>query len=171
MSSVSTARRRRRTSRASLFRTPVLRADALADLVDLGDEEGAGTSDPDCCRPRVGRIQRCDGSPVAIDQGPFEPLCSAGGSPAMGTKCGAPSARPGQRLGNHEIDVDAVGAEPATGVLSRGEPSSAEKVAKQRGIGELPRGHCEVGVGCVFRNGEVRVARMEVDCLSSDENH
>ena len=119
MSSVSTARRRRRTSRASLFRTPVLRADALAALVDLGDEEGAGTSDPDRCCPRVGRIQRCDGSPVAIDQGPFEPLCSAGGSPAMGTQhCASPTGA-GERLGNHDVDVYAVEAELATGMLPR----------------------------------------------------
>ena len=76
-----------------------------------------------------------------------------------------PPTRAGERLGNHEVDVDAVGAEPAAGVLPRRETSSAEEVDKQRCIGEVPRGQSEVGIGCVFGNGKIGVAGMEVDRL------
>ena len=45
------------------------------------------------------------------------------------------------------------------------ESSSAQEVAEQRCIGEVPRGQSEVGIGCVFGNGKIGVAGMEVDRL------
>jgi len=89
----------------------------------------------------------------------------------MGTKhCASPTGA-GERLGNQWIDIDTVGAEPAAGVLPRRESSSAQEVGEQRCIGEVPRGQSEVGIGCVFSNGKISVAGMEVDRLRPDENH
>ena len=73
-STVSLARRRRRTSRASLSRTAVPCADSFGDLVDFGDEQSAWPGNPELDRAVGGWIEGRDRHEFTIDESAFEAL-------------------------------------------------------------------------------------------------
>ena len=146
----------------------VVCSDAFGDLLHLRHEQGARPGD--LCRdaPGVAGVEGLDLLMVTVDERSFETSGSAGGPSAMRAEIGSVAAAPGEGFGHHEVEVDAVGAEPASGVLSGCEPLGGEQVGDQRGVGELGGRDGEVGIGRVFGDGELRGAR-EVDRLRADE--
>lgn len=107
---------------------------------------------------------------VAIDERRLEPLRSARGSLAVQAEACTSRAWPGECLGNHEVDRDALRAHPPAWLFSKGEAPGGEEVADERPFGEFARGNGEIGIRCVLGDRHVGVARMEVDRLRADED-
>lgn len=148
----------------------VVGVDSFHDLVDLGDQECAGAGHPHGHGSVVARVEGADGEVLAVDERAFEPLRPTCCSLAVRAEAGTSGARSGEGLGDHDVEVDAVGAEPAAGMLARCEASVAEEVGQQGSVREVGWRHGEVGVRGVLGDGEVGVAGVEVDGLGAHQH-
>jgi len=85
-----------------------------------GDQHGDGSS--------ISWIEGADRHRLTVNECGFESLGASGDALAIWSEPSAASARAGQRFGNHQVDVDAVGVEPAAGVLAGGEATRRQEV-------------------------------------------
>lgn len=115
----------------------VVVVDPLGDLVHLGDQQRTGPGDPHPDLPSVRGIEGVDCLSLTIGQRAFKALRATRSPGAVWPQSSCSGARAGERLGDHDVDVDAVAAEPSAGVLICREAGCAEQVAEQRRVGEI----------------------------------
>jgi hypothetical protein len=101
---------------------------ALADLVQLGDEQCSGTRDPDLELSVISGVQRSNGHLGSLDERRLQTPRLSSGSLSMRSETSP--ARPGssKRSRHHEIDHHAVGAPPTTWLFAGCETGSCEGI-------------------------------------------
>jgi hypothetical protein len=97
-------------------------------------------------------------------------LGASSGAFAVRAEPRAACAGPGQSLGHHDVDVDAVRAEPATRVNTWREAARSERVSEQWRVCELAGSDRQVRIGRVLGDCEFGVGRVEIDRLRTDED-
>ena len=86
--------------------------------MNLGDEEGARAGHPDRYASGIGGVEGCDRVLLAIDERALEAFGATCCPFSVRTEPCAAGTRSGECVGNHDVHVDPVGAEPGTGVFS-----------------------------------------------------
>src|SRR5262249_39365984 len=148
----------------------VMVVDALSDLVDLGDQEPTRTGDPHRNLSSVRGVESRDRSHVAVDERSLKTPCATRRSLTVWSKPCAARAGPGEGLGNHDADGDAIRAEPGTRVALCRKTRLLELIAEQRRIREHIGRDGEVRVRRVLGNGKIGVTSVQVDRLRSHED-
>ncbi len=88
----------------------------------------------------------------------------------MGTEVSAARSSAGQEFGHHEVDVNASGTPPLTGLALMFETCGVHERGDEWRFGEIAWSDREVGVGRVLVHGKFGIAGVHIDGLSAHEH-
>ena len=98
--------------------------------MDLGHQERAWTGDPQLNDSWVVGVEGPVASLLSVDEGALEPFGSASSALAVRSQASAALSRASEGSRNHDVYVDAIGAEPTTGMLARDEALCPEEIGQ-----------------------------------------
>jgi hypothetical protein len=143
---------------------------AFSQLVKFGYQKRRKPSHGDICAAFVVRIEGAQRHPLMVDHRSFEASRLPCDFLAMSTEPRTTATTTSQAGRHHEINMDTV-ARPRPRPDGERKASSFHGLGEERFVLKNHRVQCKVTIGGEWRDLEVSLSRMVVDCLRANQDH